>query len=153
PALAVRGVAHELERILDRLRAADVEMHAAIVAELRLRVARDQRGELDLLAMQVLARDLRQPVDLALERVVEATVGIAEIDRRVPHLQVEIFAAGDVVEERAVAAIEDLRLLGVVNGVAVRAVERLEAHELGLVVAGGLGRRGPARGEPKRWAT
>src|SRR5262249_38484025 len=73
-ALAVRGVAHELERILDRLRAADVEVHPALEPELRFRVARDQRGELDLLAVQVLARDLRQAVDLALESVVEAAV-------------------------------------------------------------------------------
>ena len=57
--------------------------------ELLLGVARDHGGELDLLAVQVLARDLRQPVDLALERVVEPAVGVAEIDGRIPHLQVE----------------------------------------------------------------
>src|SRR5262249_32925535 len=108
--LAVRGVAHQLERILDRLRAADVEVHPSLERELLLGVARDQRGELDLLAVQVLARDLRQAVDLALERVVEPAVGVAEIDRRVPHLQIEIFAPGGVVDERALAALEDLRL-------------------------------------------
>ena len=48
------------------------------------------RGELDLLAMQILARDLRQAVELALQRVVQALVAVAEIDGRVPHLQVEI---------------------------------------------------------------
>src|SRR5262249_46266724 len=65
-ALAVRGVAHELERVLDRLGAADVEMHAALEAEFLLGIACDQRGELDLLAVQVLARGLRPAGGLGL---------------------------------------------------------------------------------------
>src|SRR5262249_34464230 len=50
-ALAVRRIAHELERILDRLRSADVEVDAALEPELRLRIAGDECGKLDLLAM------------------------------------------------------------------------------------------------------
>ena len=53
-ALAARGVAHELEAVLDRLGAADVEMDAALLAELRFGVLGDQGGELDLLAVQIL---------------------------------------------------------------------------------------------------
>src|SRR5205085_10067929 len=140
-ALAVRGVADELEGILDGLRAADVEVHAALLPELRLGVAGDQRRKLDLLAMQVLARDLRQAVDLALQGLVQALVGVAEVDRRVPHLEIEERRAGEIVEERALAGREDLRRLGVVHGVAVRAVLRLEREKLGFLLrdrAGGV---------------
>ncbi len=44
-----RGVAHDLERVLDRLRAAHVEMDAAVDAESRCVQPADRSGELDLL--------------------------------------------------------------------------------------------------------
>src|SRR6185369_9521713 len=52
-ALAAAVIAHQLQRILDRLRAADVEMHTPLRAELALGVLGDARRELDLLAMQI----------------------------------------------------------------------------------------------------
>src|SRR5262249_27677964 len=58
-AAAIAGVANQLERVLDGLRSADIEMHAALAAELRLGVARDHCGEFDLLTVQVLACHLR----------------------------------------------------------------------------------------------
>ena len=121
-ALAVLGVAHELEAVLDRLAAADIEVDAALQAELLLGRLGQDGGQLDLLAVQVLARHLRQPVELAPRRVVETRVAVAEIDGRIPHLQVEVLAPLRVVEERALAAVEDLGRIGVVHGVAVRAV-------------------------------
>src|SRR6516165_145324 len=150
-ALAVAGVAHELERILDRLRSAYIEMHATLAAELRFSIARDHGGEFDLLAVQILARDLRQPVDLALERVVETAVGVAEIDGRVPHLQVEILPALGVVEIRSLATVEDLRF-GIVNRVAVRAVDRLELQQFGGIRGRCRTRFLAGNGEPKRWS-
>ena len=89
-ALALLEVAHELEAVFHRLAAADIEVHAALLAELLLGILGDQRGELDLLAVQILARHLRQPVELAPHGGVEAGVAVAEVDRRVPHLQVEV---------------------------------------------------------------
>ena len=111
-ALAGAGVADELERVLDRLRAADVEVDAAL-ADPTWRSASSAiaRGELDLGRVQVLARDLRQRVDLALQHVVQARVGIAEVDRRVPHLQIEVRHAARVEQVAALAALEDLRRL------------------------------------------
>ena len=103
-ALAVLGVAHELQAVLDRLAAADIEVDAALQPELLLGRLGQHGGELDLLAVQVLARHLRQPVELAPRGIVEALVAIAEIDGRVPHLQIEVGAALRVVEERALAA-------------------------------------------------
>jgi hypothetical protein len=93
---------------------------------------RDQRGELDLLAMQILAGDLRQRVDLALQRSVQARIGIAEIDGRIPHLQVEEAVALIVEHEGAFAAGKDLRELRVVDRVAMRAVFLLKGTKLGL---------------------
>src|SRR5258706_10354465 len=92
-ALAAGRLAHQLERILDRLRAADVELYAAFQAEAALDALAHHPGELDFLAVQVLAGELRQLVDLRLERVVHRLVGVAEIDGRVPHLQIEVLAA------------------------------------------------------------
>src|SRR6266545_296531 len=151
-AFSVRGIAHELERILDRLRAADVEMHADLETELGLGIARDQGGELDLLAMEILARHLRQLVDLPLERVVEPTVAVAEIDRRVPHLQVEVLAPGAVIEKGALAALEQFRRVGVVDRIAMRAIERLELEKLGFLGGRRIGADGALRGELKRRA-
>ena len=132
-ALALLEVAHELEAVLDRLAAADVEMHAALGAELARRVAADVGRKLDLLAMQVLACHLRQAVELAPHRLVEARIGVAEVDRGVPHLQVEVRAALHVVDVGAFAALEDLRWVGVVHRVAVRAIQSLEGEQLLLL--------------------
>src|SRR3990170_4779470 len=125
-------------------------MHAALAAELGLGVARDDGGELDLLAVQILAGKLRQPGELARERLVEPAVAVAEIDRGVPHLQVEVGAAGGVVEEAALAALKNFRR-GIVHGVAVRAIEGLELEQLALV-DGSVRLRRAAGGKLKRTA-
>ncbi len=117
-ALALLGIADELEAVLDGLAATDIEMHAAFLAKLLLCVARDHRRQLDLLAMQVLACDLGEPVELPLRRVDKAGIAISEVNRRVPHLEIQILAPFAIEEERAFAAIEDLGRLHVVNGVA-----------------------------------
>ena len=121
-AFAVAGVTHHFQRVLDRLRAADVEVHATVEAEFLLGVHRDHFRQLDLALVQVLAGDLRQGVDLLFQRVVQARVGVAEVDRRVPHLQVEVGLVFGVPHVGAFAAAENTRRLDVVNGVAVGAV-------------------------------
>ena len=63
-ALALLGVADELEAVLDGLAAADVEVDAPLQAEPLLGGLGQDGGQLDLLAMQVLAGHLRQPVQL-----------------------------------------------------------------------------------------
>ena len=121
-AFAVAGVAHHFQGVFDRLRAADVEVHTAVEAELVLGIDRDHFRQLDLAFVQVLAGDLRQRVDLLFQRVVQAWVGIAEVDGRVPHLQVEVGLVFGVPHIRAFAAAENTRRLDVVNGVAVGAI-------------------------------
>ena len=66
--------------------------------------------------------------------VVYAFVGIAEIAGGIPHLQVEIFSAMEIVQVTAATSLEDLRSLGVVDGVAVRtdAILQLEQPCLGF---------------------
>ena len=59
-ALAARILAHELQRVLDRLRAADIEVDAALHPERPLDALAEHRRELDLFAVQVLAGELRQ---------------------------------------------------------------------------------------------
>jgi len=129
-ALALLEIAHELEAVLDGLRAADIEVHAALHAELLLGVLGDDRREFDLLAVKILRGDLRQALELAMRGLIEARIAVAEVHGRIPHLQVQELPALGVVHERAVAAIEDLRRVGVVHRVAVRAVNVLELQEL-----------------------
>src|SRR5262245_4749949 len=131
-ALAALEVAHQLEAVFDRLAATNVEMHAALAAEFLLGVAGDDGRQLDLFAVQILACNLRQPLKLLAHGGVEALVAITEVDRRVPHLQVEVFFALRVVEEGAVGPLEDLRRIGVVYGVAVRTIGSLEGEQLAL---------------------
>ncbi len=132
-ALAVAGVAHDLERILDRLRTADVEMHAAIQTELLFRVDRDGLGQLDARLVQVLAGHLRQQVDLVFQHVVQTLVGVAEVDRRIPHLQVKERRARGIEHVAAFAAAEDLRRVNIMHGIAERAVLGLVGQQLGVV--------------------
>jgi ABC-type branched-subunit amino acid transport system ATPase component len=86
----------------------------------------------ELILVQILARNLRQPIHLTDDRVVQALIAVAEVDGRVPHLQVKIFATGAVVHERAFAAIEDLRRIGVVHRIAMRTVHVLKGQKLRL---------------------
>ena len=81
-------VAHDLERVIHCLRAADVEMHPALDAVFFFDIGANRFRQLDLFLVQVLAGKLRQGVDLALEFIVEALVLVAEVDRGIPHLQV-----------------------------------------------------------------
>jgi hypothetical protein len=135
--LAVRGIAHELERILDRLGAADIEMHPALAAEFPLDILADGGRQLDLLAVEVLRGDLREAVDLALQRIVEARIGIAEIDGRIPHLQVEERRIRPIIDERAFAALEDLGDFRVMDGIAIGAIPGFQFEEVFLVGNGG----------------
>ena len=114
-------------------------MHAPLLVPFAPGVLGDRLGKLDLGRMQVLARDLRQGVELLLHRLVEARIGIAEVDRRIPHLQVEVRHAGGVEEVAALAAREDLRRLDVVDGVAERAIAASSARSCASVMAEGLG--------------
>src|SRR5690606_16113989 len=105
--LALLGVADELEAVLDSLAATDVEMHAALQTEFLLGIACNHRRQLDFLAMEILARDLRQSVELTLYGVVETWIAIAEVHCRVPHLEIEVPAAFTVIKERTFAVIKD----------------------------------------------
>src|SRR5262249_24978418 len=57
-ALAVLGVAHELQAVLDRLAAPHIEMNAPLETKSLLSSFGQPGGELDLLAVEVLARNL-----------------------------------------------------------------------------------------------
>lgn len=88
--LAAFCVAYQLQGVFYGLGAADIEVHAAMLAPARFRMPRDHRRQLDLLTMQILTGELRQAAQLLDERLVEANVGVPEIDRRIPHLKIEI---------------------------------------------------------------
>ncbi|MNV40031.1 hypothetical protein D3C71_1316310 [compost metagenome] len=124
-ALAVAGVAYDLERILDRLGAAHIEVNAARAAPFLLRVLSDPLGQLDLGGMQILAGDLRQRLQLLLHHGLESLVLVAKVHCRVPHLQVQVGRAFGVVHVAAIAACEDLRRIYVVNRIAKGTIFRL----------------------------
>src|SRR5947209_572168 len=131
--ILARRVAHDLEAVFNRLRAADIEVYAALQAELRLVQTRDGRRQLDLLRVQVLTRQLRQLVYLFFQRVIQTLIPVAETGRRVPHLQVEVRRAFAVVEVVALAAVEELWRVEVVNRVAPRTILSFQLQQLLLV--------------------
>ena len=61
---------------------------------------------------------------------IEAFVPVSEIDRRIPHLQVEIRHFVPVEEERSLAGFEELGSLRVVDRIAIRAIETLEGTQV-----------------------
>ncbi|MNF89182.1 hypothetical protein D3C84_716960 [compost metagenome] len=97
-------------------------MHAPVQAELVPGIDRYHLRELDLALVQILAGDLRQRIDLLFQCIVQAGVGVAEVDRRIPHLQVEIGLVAGVPDIRAFAAAENTGWFYVVDGVAVGAI-------------------------------
>src|SRR4030095_13053086 len=99
-ALAAGIVAHQFERVLDGLRTADVEMDTAFQVELALGILRDARGELYFFTVQILRSHLWQRIQLAMGSGVQPRVAIAETDRRVPHLKIQIRRAVSIVEIR-----------------------------------------------------
>ena len=117
-ALAAGIVAHQLQRILDCLRAADIEMNPSLAPELALGVLGDHGRQFHLFAVQVLRGDLRQPVELPMCGVVQAFVAIAEIDGGIPHLQIEKRRAGLIVDVGAFAFLEEFRFCRVVDRIA-----------------------------------
>ncbi len=71
-------IAHDFQRVLDSLGTSDVKMHAPFYSEALFAVLRNARGHLNLLGVQVLASKLRQPIELALQRIIQPAVFIAE---------------------------------------------------------------------------
>src|SRR5579863_6863604 len=79
--------------------------------------------------MQILAGELRQPVELALQRFAKPRILVAKARGRIPHLKVEVRRAFLVVEVRPLTVHKNLGGLEIVDGVAKRAVLTLEFEE------------------------
>ncbi len=97
-------------------------MHATFNAQALFHHLAEGLGQLHLFGVEVLAGELRQGVDLPLECVIQPAVGVAEVDGRVPHLKVEVRCASLIEQVAAIAPAENLRWIGVVDGVPVGAV-------------------------------
>src|SRR6266487_5341663 len=110
-ALAAGIVSHQFERVLDGLRTTDVEMDAAFQAELALGVSCDACGELYFFTVQILRSHLRQRIQLAMGGGVQPRIAVAETDRGVPHLEIQIRRAFSIVEIRTFTSGKKLRLL------------------------------------------
>ena len=114
-----RVVADELHGVFDGLRATDVELHTAFHAERSETFCGQLLGHKDFFRMQILARKLRQLIQLSLDGVGDGLIAIAEADRRVPHLQVEIGAILTIVEKAALATLKKLGHRRVMDRIAV----------------------------------
>src|SRR6267378_8340291 len=101
-------------------------MDAAVQAELRLVESPDGGRQFYFFRVQILTGELWQLVDLILEYVVEALVAIAETCCGVPHLQIEVRCTLSIIKVVPLSALEDLRRIQIVNGVAPRAVLAFE---------------------------
>jgi hypothetical protein len=122
PGVLVRVVAYKLDRVLYSCRAPHVEMNSAFFVKNFLAHLRDARRDLNFLRMQILASQLRQPIQLLFESMVEAFVLIAETRCRRSHLQVEIGGSLGVVKNRAFTALKNLRGLNGVGGDSERGI-------------------------------
>ena len=79
---------HEFNRVFNGLGAPHVELHAPFDSEGSEAFDRQSLGCQDLLFMEILAGQLWQLLELRYHRLYDALVTIAEVDRRVPHLEV-----------------------------------------------------------------
>ena len=131
-AFAVFGIADDLQRILNCLRTADIEMHAAFGAERGFDPLADSGGQFDLFAVQILAGHLRQLIKLALDRIVQTLVFVAEIDGRIPHLQIQKGLSLSVVHIGAFAGLENFWFVDIVDRIAMRAIDIFQSQKLGI---------------------
>ena len=121
-----RVVADDLKRIFNRLRAADVELNAALHAKSLFAVSGNPRCDFNLLSVQILARELRKALELPFQRVVQSRILITEAGRRIPHLQVEVRGTVFVIQITPFATYEDLGWFHVVDRVPKGAILALE---------------------------
>lgn len=103
------GIPHELHRVFDGLRATHVELDPSLQAEGPQTFQRQLLGHQHFFFMEILAGELREAIQLGLQGIDDALVAIAKIDRRVPHLEIEIGLLLAVVEEAAFAILEKFR--------------------------------------------
>ena len=118
------GIPHELHRVFDRLRAAHVELDPSLQAEGPQTFQRQLLGHQHFFFVEILAGELREPVQLRLQGIDDALVAIAEIDRRVPHLEIEVGFLLAVVEEAAFAVLKEFRHGRIMDGVSMGAIFR-----------------------------
>jgi hypothetical protein len=116
------AVADEFHGVLEGLRAADIEMDSALLLEGPLDPLRDPGSEQYLLFMKILARELREGVDLFFEGVIQALVPITEIYGGVYHLKIEIFHAVIVIKIRTLASRKYIRFFDIMDGVTPGAI-------------------------------
>lgn len=74
--------------------------------------------------MEILASQLGQLLKLRLYRLHNLLVAVAEVDGRVPHLEIEIWLVLAVIEEASFTALKELRRGRVVRCITMRAVLR-----------------------------
>ena len=91
---------------------------AFFAAEFLFHVLGEHGGKFDFFAVQILRRYLRQLVELAFYGVVDAWVRIAEVNGRIPHLQIEEGRAGGIIHVGAFAAVKDFWFFEVMNRIA-----------------------------------
>ena len=114
-----RMVAYQFERIVYGRRTAHIKMHAPFHAIVALYVRANGFREVDFFPMQVLRRKLRQGINLTLQHLIEASIAVAEVNRRIPHLQIEIRRVVLIKQIAAVTTCKHLGRVGIVHGIAV----------------------------------
>ncbi|GBL40566.1 hypothetical protein EMGBD2_18240 [Nitrospirota bacterium] len=117
-----RGISHELHGVFDGLCAAHVELDSSLQAEGPQTFQSQLLGHQHFVFMEILAGKLRKPVQLGLQRIDDALVAIAEIDRRVPHLEIEVGFLFAVVEKASFAVLKKFRHGRVMDRVSMRAI-------------------------------
>ena len=121
-------IAHQLQRILNGLRATHVEVYAAFYAKALFAVLGDARGHFHFLRVQVLAGELWQAVNLPLQGIAQALVFVTKARRGIPHLQIEVGSPFLVVKVTALAIDKDFRGFKIVYRVAKGAILLLEGQ-------------------------
>jgi len=121
--------AHQLEGVLYGLGTAYVKMNAAFKTEAFLDALHNALRELDLFTVKILASQLREFIDLALESFIDPGIPVTQVHGGIPHLKIQIRFPRHVVEVTAFTAVEDLGPLGIMHRIAVRTDFPLNSEE------------------------
>ena len=108
-------------------------MDTPIQTEFRLHVFGNHFRQLDFCRMQILAGGLWQDVDLSFQDVIQAFVAITEIDRRIPHLEIQVRFSGRVIHVTPFAMRENIGMFDIMDSIAKRTVFRFVRQQLSVI--------------------
>lgn len=113
--LLMSMASRQFQRIFNSRAPTNIELNSAVQTHSLVRNIRELLRQKYLLSMKVLTSELRQLIQLLLQRFCDESVSIAEITCRIPHLPIQIFTAFNVPEEAPLTLSEYGRDSGIMD--------------------------------------